>query len=138
MAKEKEKEKKPYVSLDGVDYTEDQLDDNQKLMVQHYNDLTRKINTSTFNLQQLQFGRQAFVDALSASLAAPDTDNEKPIEAEPVEEKPSTTNEEKVEEEESKDEGLDKYSKNVQKRINSASARGKNSFHHLSLHFHHN
>ena len=89
MAKEKEKEKKPYVSLDGVDYTEDQLDDNQKLMVQHYNDLTRKINTSTFNLQQLQFGRQAFVDALSASLAAPDTDNEKPIEAEPVEEKPS-------------------------------------------------
>tara|TARA_R100001530_G_scaffold50726_1_gene37701 strand:- start:711 stop:977 length:267 start_codon:yes stop_codon:yes gene_type:complete len=85
----KEKEKKPYVSLDGVDYTEDQLDDNQKLMVQHYNDLTRKINTSTFNLQQLQFGRQAFVDALSASLTAPATDNEKPIEAEPVEEKPS-------------------------------------------------
>jgi len=85
----KEKEKKPYVSLDGVDYTEDQLDDNQKLMVQHYNDLTRKINTTTFNLQQLQFGRQAFVDALSASLTAPATDNEKPIEAEPVEEKPS-------------------------------------------------
>ena len=36
-------------------------------MVQHYNDLSRKITTTTFNLQQLQFGRQAFVDALSAS-----------------------------------------------------------------------
>ena len=81
----KEKEKKPYVSLDGVDYTEDQLDENQKLMVQHYNDLTRKINTTTFNLQQLQFGRQAFVDALSASLVG----DKKPVEAESVEEKPS-------------------------------------------------
>jgi len=68
MAKEKEQKKQPYVSINGVDYTEDQLDDNQKLMVQHYNDLSRKITSSTFNLQQLQFGRQAFVDALSASL----------------------------------------------------------------------
>ena len=68
MAKEKEQKKEPYVAIDGVDYTEEQLDANQKLMVQHYNDLTRKIGSSTFNLQQLQFGRQAFVDALTASL----------------------------------------------------------------------
>ena len=67
MAKEKKEKKQLYVSIDGVDYTEDQLDDNQKLMVQHYNDLSRKITTPTFNLQQLQFGRLAFVDALSAS-----------------------------------------------------------------------
>jgi|TARA_R110000822_G_scaffold8789_1_gene34704 hypothetical protein len=67
MAKEKKEKKQLYVSIDGVDYTEDQLDNNQKLMVQHYNDLNRKITTTTFNLQQLQFGRQAFVDALSAS-----------------------------------------------------------------------
>ena len=81
----KEKEKKPYVSLDGVDYTEDQLDDNQKLMVRHHNDLTRKINTTTFNLQQLQFGRQAFAEALSASMKS----EAEPVKAESVEEKPS-------------------------------------------------
>jgi hypothetical protein len=37
-------------------------------MVQHLADLNRKIDSATFNLQQLQFGRQAFVDALRASL----------------------------------------------------------------------
>ena len=37
-------------------------------MVQHLSDLNRKIDGATFNLQQLQFGRQAFIDALKASL----------------------------------------------------------------------
>ena len=45
-----------------------ELDDNQKLMVQHLSDLNRKIDSATFNIQQLLFGRQAFVDALKASI----------------------------------------------------------------------
>tara|TARA_R100000458_G_scaffold58012_2_gene65208 strand:- start:128 stop:367 length:240 start_codon:yes stop_codon:yes gene_type:complete len=77
MAKEKENNQ-PYVTIDGVDYEESQLDENQKLMVQHHNDLSRKIANATFNLQQLQFGRQAFVDAINASLK-----NEKPAEEKP-------------------------------------------------------
>ena len=77
MAKDKEK-KQPYVTLDGVEYEESKLDDNQKLMVQHHNDLTRKITNATFNLQQHQFGRQAIADALSVSLK-----NEKPTEEKP-------------------------------------------------------
>jgi hypothetical protein len=66
--KQNKKEKEPLLSIDGNEYSVDELDDNQKLMVSHLSDLNRKIDSATFNLQQLQFGRQAFVDALKASI----------------------------------------------------------------------
>jgi len=66
--KQNKKEKEPLLSIDGNEYSVDELDDNQKLMVSHLSDLNRKIDSTTFNLQQLQFGRQAFVDALKASI----------------------------------------------------------------------
>ena len=66
--KQNKKEKEPLLSIDGNEYSVDELDDNQKLMVKHLSDLNRKIDSATFNLQQLQFGRQAFVDALKASI----------------------------------------------------------------------
>jgi len=66
--KQNKKEKEPLLSIDGNEYSVDELDDNQKLMVSHLSDLNRKIDSATFNIQQLQFGRQAFVDALKASI----------------------------------------------------------------------
>ena len=66
--KQNKKEKEPFLTIDGAEYSVDELSDNQKLMVQHLSDLNRKIDSATFNLQQLQFGRQAFVDALKASI----------------------------------------------------------------------
>ena len=69
MAKKQNKtEKEPFLDIDGDKYSVDELNDNQKLMVQHLSDLNRKIDGATFNLQQLQFGSQAFVDALKASI----------------------------------------------------------------------
>jgi len=69
MANKQNKNKKePLLDIDGNKYTADELNDNQKLMVQHLSDLNRKIDGATFNIQQLQFGKQAFVDALKASL----------------------------------------------------------------------
>jgi len=69
MANKQNKNKKePLLDIDGNKYTADELNDNQKLMVQHLSDLNRKIDSATINLQQLQFGKQAFVDALKASL----------------------------------------------------------------------
>ena len=62
------KENIPVVNLDGKDYDIDSMTNEQKVMVNHIADLNRKIDTSTFNLQQLRFGRQAFVDALSEDL----------------------------------------------------------------------
>ena len=37
-------------------------------MINHIADLDRKLQSSEFNLIQLRFGRQAFVDALKASI----------------------------------------------------------------------
>jgi len=66
MAK-KEKEKST-LKLDGEDYDIDSMSDEQKTMINHLADLDRKIQSSEFNLVQLRFGKQAFVDALKASL----------------------------------------------------------------------
>ena len=68
MAKQKEKENKPVLILDDNEYQIEDLGDDQKMMVAHINDLNRKIDGATFNLQQLQYGRQAFVNALKADL----------------------------------------------------------------------
>ena len=68
MANKKENEKKPTLVLDDKEYQIEDLGDDQKMMVAHINDLNRKIDGATFNLQQLQYGRQAFVNALKADL----------------------------------------------------------------------
>ena len=76
MAKQQnKKEKKPFLDIDGEKFFVDELNDDQKLMVQHLSDLNRKIDGATFNLQQLQFGRQAFIDALKASLDEKSSDD---------------------------------------------------------------
>ena len=66
MAK-KEKEK-PVLKIDDKEYDVDSMTDEQKIMVNHIVDLDRKVSSSEFNLIQLRFGKQAFVDALRASL----------------------------------------------------------------------
>ena len=68
MANKKENEKKPTLVLDDKEYQIEDLGDDQKMMVAHINDLNRKIDGTTFNLQQLQYGRQAFVNALKTDL----------------------------------------------------------------------
>ncbi len=59
------------ITIDGVDYTEDQLTDQQKAMVNHISDLDRKINSAQFNLDQLNVGKSAFVNMLTESLKEP-------------------------------------------------------------------
>ena len=65
---EKEKQEQSFITVDGKQYKEDDLNDEQKAMVNHLVDLNRKIASSEFNLVQLRFGRQAFVDAFIVSL----------------------------------------------------------------------
>jgi len=66
--KEKEMPKEQIITLFDKEYKESELSDEQKVMVNHVADLERKIQSSEFNLQQLRFGKQAFVDALQASV----------------------------------------------------------------------
>ena len=66
MAK-KEKEK-PVLKIDDKEYDIESMSDEQKTMINHIADLDRKLQSSEFNLIQLRFGRQAFIDALKASI----------------------------------------------------------------------
>lgn len=61
-------ENKKTIVINDKEYTEDQLTDQQKIMVNHVGDLDRKIGTTQFNLDQLAVGKQAFVDMLTKSL----------------------------------------------------------------------
>ena len=61
-------EEKKVITINDVDYTEDQLTDQQKVMINHISDLDRKMGSAQFNLDQLQVGKQAFVDMLTKSL----------------------------------------------------------------------
>jgi len=57
------------IVIDDVEYTLEDMTDQQKLMVNHLTDLERKINTTQFNLDQLNVGKKAFIDLLKDSLA---------------------------------------------------------------------
>ena len=61
-------DKKAVITIDNVDYTEDQLTDQQKVMINHINSLQQKINSAQFNLDQLSVGKDAFVTMLKLSL----------------------------------------------------------------------
>ena len=71
-----EKEKEKLINIFDKEYKESDLSDEQKAMVNHIDDLSRKIAASEFNLVQLRFGRQSFVDALRVDLEKKDKENE--------------------------------------------------------------
>ena len=57
------------ITINDKDYTEDQLTDQQKVIINHIADLDRKIRSTQFNLDQLIVGKDAFVNMLTAPLA---------------------------------------------------------------------
>ena len=61
-------EEKKVITIDDVEYTEDQLTDEAKACIQHIGSLDQKIASTQFNLTQLQVGRQAFVERLKGQL----------------------------------------------------------------------
>lgn len=64
-------EKKTPITLDGVEYIYEEMTQQQQTIVNHIEDLNRKIASSQFNLDQLNVGRQAFVQMLKDALSAP-------------------------------------------------------------------
>ena len=59
------------IKIGDKEYTEDQLTEQQKLMINHITDLDRKIGSTQFNLDQLQVGKGAFMELLNKSLEEP-------------------------------------------------------------------
>ena len=58
------------ITLNEVEYNVADFTDEQTALVNHVADLERKISQSQFNLDQLMFGKEAFVNALATSLEA--------------------------------------------------------------------
>ena len=61
-------EDKKVITIDDKDYTEDQLNDTQKVIINHINSLSQKIGSAEFNLDQLKVGKDAFIKMLTESL----------------------------------------------------------------------
>jgi hypothetical protein len=70
----KKEKKQPLLTLDDKEYFKEDLDDRQMLMVNHLFDLEKKTASMKFNLEQMEVGKNAFLQQLKASL------NEKPKE----------------------------------------------------------
>jgi len=67
------------IMINDKEYSEDQLNDQQKVIINHVQDLDRKIRSAQFSLDQMTVGREAFVKMLTGSL-----EEERPEEAEVV------------------------------------------------------
>ncbi len=77
---EKEKEQKPAVlTLDEQEYVIDDMSDDEKMLLNHINDMQSKINTNQFMRDQLEVGKEAFISKLRDSL------NAEPVEEEEAE-----------------------------------------------------
>lgn len=61
--------KKAQVSIDGVDYLIEDMTQQQQILLNHILDLERKLESAKFSVDQLQVGRDAFLNLLKQSLA---------------------------------------------------------------------
>ena len=66
------KEKKPVLNLDDKEYIIEDMTDEQKMMVNHINDIQNKQNSNQFIADQLSVGKKAFINMLRESLAKPE------------------------------------------------------------------
>jgi hypothetical protein len=66
------KNEKNLITVNDTEYFVEDMTDEQRTMLNHINDLGRKMDNARFNLDQLAVGREAFVNMLAASLTAED------------------------------------------------------------------
>ena len=56
------------ITVNDKEYILEDMTDQQKTMLNHITDLDRTLNSARFNLDQLSFGREKFVEELAKSL----------------------------------------------------------------------
>lgn len=71
MAKDKEPQ---IVKIDDVEYDANNFNEQQIALFNHCVDLDRKIGSTTFQLQQLNVGKDAFIKLLKDALVATDAE----------------------------------------------------------------
>jgi hypothetical protein len=62
------KNEKTPITVNDIEYLVEDMSDGQRTMLNHINDLGRKMENARFNLDQLAVGREAFVKMLADSL----------------------------------------------------------------------
>ncbi len=62
------KQKEQTITIDDKEHKVDDLTQEQIAMVNHVSDLDRKLSSAQFNLDQLNVGRNAFMNMLTESL----------------------------------------------------------------------
>jgi len=77
----KEQKEKPVLNLDDKEYVIEDMTDEQKMMVNHINDLQNKQNTNQFMADQLSVGKEAFINMLRKALEEPEEVEEAEAEA---------------------------------------------------------
>jgi hypothetical protein len=65
--------KKTPITINEKEYFVEDLTPEQQTMLNHINDLDRKMSSSRFNLDQLAIGREAFVNMLAKSVEETET-----------------------------------------------------------------
>ena len=66
------KQEKNTITVNEVEYNLDDLAPRQSTLLNHVNDLDRKLGNAQFNLDQLHMGRQKALELLAADLEAPE------------------------------------------------------------------
>jgi len=61
-------DKKTPITIDNVEYNFEDLTNEQQMLFNHCIDLDRKISSAQFNLDQLNVGKNAFMEMLKKSL----------------------------------------------------------------------
>ncbi len=74
------KQKEQTITIDDVEYKVDDLTQEQIAMVNHVSDLDRKLSSAQCNLDQLNVGRGAFMNMLTESLKAGNSEESEVVE----------------------------------------------------------
>ena len=61
-------DKKTPIVINDVEYLVEDMTDPQKNLLNHVADLDRKLSSARFNVQQLEVGREAFINMLTQAL----------------------------------------------------------------------
>ena len=64
------------ITINDVDYVLEDMTEEQQMLVNHCQDLDRKIGSTKFNLDQLMVGKDAFVNILVQKLENPEPEAE--------------------------------------------------------------
>jgi len=64
------KNEKTPITINEKEYMVEDLTQEQQTMLNHINDLDRKLSSARFNLDQLTIGREAFINMLASSVEA--------------------------------------------------------------------